>query len=240
MQQSSLRARIGNLEDGLTERKQGIHSNDEIRKAVVSFANSVPDGRTAVLYIGVANDGSIAGVAADDVDKVQQRVRRICEDDCFPPIAIHLAEVLDVNGKHVIAFEFGPSKNRPHFAGHAFIRVGSESVKASASKLDELIAGKNTKAGRLLASKDKHEILTLILPAGASIAGGAPLARRRDLECKVQECDAQHVKFYNLGSQSCIALPLDFLTFSWDDTRNRLLVEYTRMGGTLMMGVVRN
>lgn len=239
MQESSLKARIANLEDGLTERKQGFQSNDEIRKAVVSFANSVPDGRTAVLYIGVADDGSIAGVAANDVDKMQQRIRRVCEEDCFPPIAVHLVEVLEVNGKHVIAFEFGPSLNRPHFAGHAFIRVGSESVKASASKLNELIAGKNTKAGRLLAAKDKHEILTLILPAGASIAGGHPLARRRDLECKVQECDAQHAKFFDVADRSYLALPLEFLTFSWDGTRNRLLVQYTQMGGTLMMGLVR-
>lgn len=240
MQQSTLRVRIGNLEDGLTERKQGLQSNDEIRKAVVSFANSVPDGRTAVLYIGVTNDGSISGVAAGDVDKIQQRVRRVCEEDCFPPIAIHLAEVLDFDGKYVIAFEFGLSKHRPHFAGHAFIRVGSESVKASASKLDELIASKNTKAGRLLAAKDRHEILTLILPAGASIAGGHPLARRRELQCKVRECDAQHVQFDDLGTGSYLPLPLEFLTFSWDGMRNRLLVEYTRMGGTLMMGVVRN
>jgi len=36
-----------------------------------------------------------------------------------------------------------------------------------------------------------------------------------------------------------IALPLDFLTFSWDGARNRLLIEYTRMGGTLLMGVSR-
>lgn len=240
MQEPNLKARIANFEDGLIERKQGFQSNEEIRKAVVSFANSGPDGRTAVLYIGVANDGSIAGVAANDVDKMQQRVRRVCEEDCFPPISIRLVEVFEIDGKHVIAFEFAPSQNRPHFAGHAFIRVGSESVKASASKLDELIAGRNTKAGRLLAAKARHEILTLILPAGASIAGGHPIARRRDLECKVQDCDAQHAKFFQLADQSYIALPLEFLTFSWDCARNRLLIEYTRMGGTLMMGVVRD
>lgn len=235
MQQSSLSARIANLEDGLTERKQGIQSKDEIRKAVVSFANAVPDGRTAVLFIGVANDGAVIGVSKDDTDKIQQQVRRVCEDDCFPAIAIHLAEVINIDGKHVVAFEFGPSQNRPHFAGHAFIRVGSESVKASASQLDELIARKNAKAGRLIAAKEKHEILTLILPAGASIAGGHPLARRRDLECKVQECDAQHAKFFDLADRSYIPLPLDFLTLSWDGNRNRLLAEYTRMGGTLLM-----
>jgi hypothetical protein len=59
MNQPNLHARICDLEDGLVERKQGVQSNDEIRKAVVSFANSVPERRTAVLSIGVANDGTV-------------------------------------------------------------------------------------------------------------------------------------------------------------------------------------
>ena len=230
MQPSSLKARIANLEDGLTERKQGIQSNDEIRKAVVSFANSVPEGRTAVLFIGVANDGTVVGLSAEEAEKTQQRVRRVCEEDCYPAIAIRLAEAIEFNGRYVVAFEFAPSPNRPHFAGHAFLRVGSESVKASASQLDELIARKNTTAGRLLAAKDQSEHLTLILPAGASIAGEHPLARRRDLECIVEHCDAQHAKFYDIADRSFIPLPLDFLSLSWDRHRNRLLVEYTRPG----------
>lgn len=226
---SSLRDRIANLEDGLTERKRGYQGDDEIGKAVVSFANSVPEGRTAVLFLGVDNDGNVVGISTDNVDKFQQKVRRVCEEDCFPAIAIHLVEVLNIDGKHVIAFEFGPSRNRPHFAGHAFIRIGSESVKASASQLDELIASKNTKAGRLLAAKDKHALLTLILPVGARIGGGHPLARQRELQCSVEHCDAHSAKFYDIADRSFIDLPLDFLLFSRDrNNQDRLLVEYTR------------
>jgi alpha-galactosidase/6-phospho-beta-glucosidase family protein len=65
MNSPTLRARIADLEDSRTERKQGVQSHDEIRKAVVSFANSVPEGHTAVLFIGVANDGTVTGVATD-------------------------------------------------------------------------------------------------------------------------------------------------------------------------------
>lgn len=133
-------------------------------------------------------------------------------------------------GKYIVGFEFGPSQNRPHFAGHAFVRVGSESLKVSASKLDELIASKNTKAGRLLAAKEKYEHLTLILPAGARIAAGHPLARRRALACTVQHCEAQHAVFYDIADRSSISFPLDSLAFSWDTARNRLLLEYTRLG----------
>ena len=229
MNSPSLIARIADLEDGLTERKRGFHSNDEIRKTVVSFANSVPEGHTAVLFIGVAGDGAVTGIESDDADKLQQKVRRVCEDDCFPPISIHLATVLTIDGKHVIAFEFGPSQNRPHFAGHAYIRVGSESVKASTSKLDELIASKNTKTGKLLAAKDRHEHLTLVIPVGADFPPGYPTSSRRERECTVEQCDAHTARFYYIDKQQHLDFPLEFLLLSWDTDHNRLLVEYTRM-----------
>jgi hypothetical protein len=224
---ASLRDRIANLEDGLTERKQGLHSNEDIRKVAASFVNSVPEDRTAVLYIGVANDGTIVGVSNDDAEKFQIRVRRICEDECFPPIAIKFVEVLNIEGKNVIAFEFGLSPNRPHFTGHAYLRIGSESVKASASKLDELIASRNTKAGRLLAAKDRYEHLTLHFPVRSRLPGQHPFSQRRSLECVVEACDAHIAKFLDLAEQRSYTLPLEPLLFGWDPQHYRLLVEYT-------------
>jgi predicted HTH transcriptional regulator len=132
MSQRSLESRVGDLEDSFIERKEGLHSNDEIRKTVVSFANSLLEGQTAVLFVGVANDGTVIGVSAGETEKIQQRVRRVCEEDCFPAVAIRVADVLTVDGKHAVAFEFGPSLNRPHFVGYAYLRIGAETVKASA------------------------------------------------------------------------------------------------------------
>jgi len=56
----SLESRITDLEDDFVERKEGIHGKDEIRKAVVSFANSLLEDQTAGLFIGVSNDGTAA------------------------------------------------------------------------------------------------------------------------------------------------------------------------------------
>jgi predicted HTH transcriptional regulator len=180
-----------------------------------------------VLYIGVANDGAIAGLTPADLEKVQQQVRRICEEDCFPAIAIKLVEIIETDDRRAVAFEFSASPNKPHFAGHAYQRIGSSSVKASASKLEELIASKNTTAGRLIAAKDSVEHLTLIRPAGA-IVDGNRLARTRESECTVLDCNAHHAKFYDISSQEHFALSLKFLSLSWDIRRNRLLVEYIR------------
>jgi hypothetical protein len=131
----------------------------------------------------------VVGVPADQTEKTQQQVRRVCEDDCFPPIAIRIAKVLTVDGKYVVGFEFCPSSNGPHFAGHAYVRIGAESVKGSESKLNELIASRNTKTGRLLAAKDKHEIIMVIIPDRALIPGQLPFSQRREWECKVEDCD---------------------------------------------------
>ena len=224
----SLESRITDLEDNFVERKEGIRSNDEIRKAVVSFANSLLEGQTAVLFIGVSNDGAVTGVSESDAEKFQQRVRRICEDDCFPPIVIRTVDVITADNRHVLAFEFGHSQARPHFTGHAFVRVGSESVKASASKLDELIASRNTTAERLLAAKDKHELVTVVIPDRALIPGQFQFSQRREWTCTVESCDAFTVRILDHGAQRYWTLPLEFLVFGKDPKSDRLLVEYTR------------
>jgi hypothetical protein len=224
----SLESRIPDLEDNFAERKEGMRGNDEIRKTVVSFANSLLEGQTAVLFIGVSNNGEVTGVSESDAEKFQQRVPRICEDDCFPPIAIRFADVVTINNKHVVAFEFGPSANRPHFAGQAFVRVGSESVKASASKLDELIASRNSKVGRLLAAKYKPELITVVIPARALIPGHLPFSSRREWTCTVESCDAFSVRILDHGAQRYWTLPVEFLVFGKDPNLDRLLVEYTR------------
>lgn len=224
----SLKSRITDLEDNFVERKEGIRGNDEIRKAVVSFANSLLEGQTAVLFIGISNGGAVTGVSEADAEKFQGKVRRICENDCYPPIVIRTVDVITVDNKHVLAFEFGPSKARPHFTGHAFVRVGSESVNASPALLDELIASRNTKAGQLLAAKDKHALVTVIIPDRALIPGQSQFSQRREWTCGVDSCDALTVRFLDHGAQRFWSLPLEFLVFGKDPNHDRLLVEYTR------------
>jgi hypothetical protein len=43
--------RLLNSEDHYTERKSDQPKAEEVREAVVAFANSLPEGRTGVLYI---------------------------------------------------------------------------------------------------------------------------------------------------------------------------------------------
>ncbi len=54
---------IGNHEDAFVERKPDSVATSELRQTVGAFANTVPEGRAAVLFIGIHDKtGDILGV----------------------------------------------------------------------------------------------------------------------------------------------------------------------------------
>ncbi|MBK7999023.1 MAG: ATP-binding protein, partial [Verrucomicrobia bacterium] len=133
-------------ESDLIERKKSRHTHD-VRVALVAFANSVRHGECAVLFIGIGPLGEIVGV--ERADENQREIRRIAEQECYPPVDCQIRIVI-IDGKEVLAVLVPHSAKRPHFAGHAFVRKGSESVKSSAMAMENLIASRNDKASRLI------------------------------------------------------------------------------------------
>jgi predicted HTH transcriptional regulator len=111
-------------EDNFIERKTYADSKDWV-KTVVAFANSAPHDRHAVLYIGVRDDGSIE--EPTNLDIVQKTLRQKLEA-VYPPV-VYTTRVLNDGEKQFLTVVMPGSPNRPHFAGPAYVRVGSESVK---------------------------------------------------------------------------------------------------------------
>jgi hypothetical protein len=181
MTEDEVKRRLLDLEDGWTERKPQNVGKDDVRKTLVAFANSIPEGEEAILFIGVADNGQPLGV--DNPDKTQKSVRQYV-DLCYPAIR-HTSKVVEWDGKHIVAVIVQPDHNRPHFAGPAFVRIGSESVKASDSVFQELIASRTSKARALLEAKRKDELVSVSLwPMGFDdyIMRGIPE------DCVVVEC----------------------------------------------------
>ena len=176
MTDDEIKRRVLDLEDGWTERKPPSVGGDEVRKALVAFANSVPDGEQAILFIGVADDGTPLGV--DNPDNTQKNVRKWA-DWCYPAIR-HTSRVIESEGKRVVAVIVQPDHNRPHFAGPAYVRVGSESIKASERQFDELMASRVSKARPLLEAKRKGELV--------SVSQWAYGIRSTPEDCAVVEC----------------------------------------------------
>jgi hypothetical protein len=78
--------RLKDKEDSYTERKPaGAHDRD-IRRTLVAFANSLREDKTAVLFIGVSDDGAIQGIS--NSDKLQKTIDNICKEQCYPPFDV--------------------------------------------------------------------------------------------------------------------------------------------------------
>lgn len=174
--------RLDQSEDPWVERKQSTKDH-EVRRTVVAFANSVPEGETAVLFLGAANSKEHPGVA--NADKAQKEVAGHISK-CYPPIRYNTA-VLSVSvggrGVEVLAIEVPFSENRPHFASGAYVRRGCETVRASEEVFRDLIASQNDKARRILQFKDGPCRLRLQSQTGFWY----------ELDCTVESCDAHSV-----------------------------------------------
>jgi hypothetical protein len=126
-------------EDHLLERKVESDLKD-LKKTLVGFANSVRPGHTAVLLIGEKDGGEVVGV--QNPDGIQKTVRKEA-DEIYPPIVWRSAVYGDA--KKCVRVEVEYSSETPHFAGAAWVRRGSETIKATPAMLDKLIALRSSK-----------------------------------------------------------------------------------------------
>lgn len=154
-----LNQRLLDHEDNWTERKESFQ-RDEIRRQLVGFANSVPEGEEAILFIGVSDKGDVPGVG-DNPAETQKKISKLANESCYPPVRNSI-RALRVKGETVLAVIIGASHDRPHFAGLPYIRQGSETKSsASDSIYAELIASRSSKAWPLVEAKRRGETVTV-------------------------------------------------------------------------------
>jgi hypothetical protein len=148
---NELLARMRRFEDHFVERKTASDKKDWL-KTIVAFANSTPEKLTAVLFIGVRDNGEIE-TPQNNLDSLQKSLNKELEK-IYPRVDCR-AQVVQENGRCALAVIVPASKNKPHFSGPSFIRQMSETVEASEQEFAELIARRNSKASRLLDMKHK-------------------------------------------------------------------------------------
>ena len=171
MEIEELLARLGAAEDNFVERKPEGANRSELRRTVVAFANSTPEGQIAVLFLGLHDKGMIIGV--QNPDALQKTIGDVCGGDIYPPVDF-FSRAIQVDGKTVVAICVPSSRRKPHFAGPAFVRRGSESVVASVELYEELIASRVDKCRQILAWRGQIITVTsvqhnLACPSGLPI-----------------------------------------------------------------------
>lgn len=131
-------------EDHLLERKTE-RDLKELRRTAVAFANSVRPGHVATLLVGECNDGTVPGVT--DADDLQRKIRLELEK-VYPPIEWRQM-VYEKNGNSCIRVEIEYNGDTPHFGDIAWIRRGSETVKAPDEMLQKLVELRQSKVREL-------------------------------------------------------------------------------------------
>ncbi len=203
-------------EDHLLERKTDRDLKD-IRRTAVAFANSVLPEHTAVILIGEGNDGVVSGVANPDE---QQRKLRAELDKIYPPI-VWRQKLYEKDGKTCIRLEIEYSGETPHFGDAAWIRHGSETIKASEMLFQKLIIIRTSKARELEKWLGKQVTVTWIKEGDFQ---GVPKLNRVYAEVKLAVLTEFFATFETLEGALRKSEPLQALTLSWDDTKDRLRI----------------
>lgn len=209
----------GPWEDSLLERKVESDLKD-LLKTCVAFANSVKPGHVATILIGEKNDGTVAGVS--NADEIQKTVRKEC-DKIYPPI-IWRSKSYSCGGKHCVRVEIEYSGDTPHFGGAAWIRKGSETLKATDEVFQRLIEFRLGKVREL----------SKWIGKGVSVQGdlSGMDARTRymaghsrwqgTVDADIRSVNAFWATFQVQGTSK--SEPLDKLLLSWDDQKDRLKI----------------
>ena len=211
-----LLARLSNFEDPFVERK--VHSDiKDVLKTAVAFANSLPAGMPGVLYMPVKNDGTIQdGFDLDDLQKkISSQINK-----AYPAIQ-YLQKIIRRGSQQVVAVLVWGSEMRPHFAGPAYVRRGSQSVAATEQLYRELLLSQDDKRRFLI---DNREVTWTVEHLNKEPGASRPLFDTRAVstsERTIEEVTAFFVRFKVLASGIYFTEMLQDVHISYDDKRRR-------------------
>lgn len=205
----------------MLERKPEGAGEKDFKQTVVAFANSVPDGTEAVLFIGVENkSGKILGCTG--VESLQRTITNICNNECYPAI-VHRLESKKFEGKDVLAVVISASAQRPHFSGHAFRRVGSQSLKSDEAMYSDFIVSRSSVGAKVLQNRGRA---VQIKAQGKRLGDPAPLPPTYSEGGRylITECNPHTVTFQKLSSQQFYVEQFENIAISYDTSGNLVLL----------------
>lgn len=140
MTDEELEALLGDLESQRVERKPSEKQGDSIRKAICAFANDLPDyGEPGLVFVGVKDDGSSAGLAV--TDELLRTLADMRSDGNILPLPRMSVEKRTLKGREIAVVIVHPSDAPPvHYKGRAYVRVGPSNrvaTQAEESALNE-------------------------------------------------------------------------------------------------------
>ena len=138
---------------------------DSIPKELIAFANT----EGGELYIGVRNDGSVAGV--DDPDDIMTRVSNLAHDTILPDLMPFIQiRAVEMEGKQVVKVTVSVGTERPYYLAReglkprgVYVRRGPACIPLGESGIREMIletSGKSYEESRSLNQELTFETLS--------------------------------------------------------------------------------
>jgi hypothetical protein len=222
--QEELKLWINALEYQFVERKSKTDKGGWLR-TIIAFANSNPPDTVCVLYIGANDDGSLEGMTDREIEDVMKSVGAHTKAHSWPPIPI-IPMPLERGGKKSLAIVVPYSVQRPHFAGKAYVRRGTETVDASESQYEELVATRNTKTREILKWLGKE--VTLVTRTSSGPGYSQQISTRKIIPKTCTPLFVTLEFMQEVGTSTKVeSYPLHSVEVSFDNDKNRLtLIRY--------------
>jgi hypothetical protein len=136
---------VWQAEDSLREKK-GESDLGDLLKTLVAFANSVAPGDTAKIFIGEMDDGTVQGVT--NPESINRSVTKEA-NKIYPPI-YYQTEVYERDGRRCVRVDIKYNAQAPHFGGPAWVRQGSQTIKATETLYQQMIDQRQSKVRVLM------------------------------------------------------------------------------------------
>jgi len=190
------------VENATTEFKQQY--TDDIKKSVVAFVNTAG----GVIYIGIADDGSIVGVA--DQDDIILRVTNMVRDAIRPDVTLFVTPSLEtMEGKDIVKVSVEKGTASPYYLSGkglrpegVYVRQGASSVPASETAIRNMI--KATDGDKYESTRSLNQELTFEASKREFVKRGVPFGSEQMRTLKLINADGIYTNLALLLSDQCV------------------------------------
>lgn len=177
---------------------------EDIKKEVIAFANC-GGGK---LYVGVADNGEVAGV--DNADEITQQLSNMVRDAIKPDITMFVHyETIEVDGKKVVIVDVQRGTNRPYYLAKkglrpegVYVRQGTSSVPATDTAIRQMI--KETDGDSFEEMRSLNQDLTFNATGKEFVARSVPFEQPQKQTLKLLTADGVYTNLGLLLSEQCV------------------------------------
>ena len=120
-------------EDSTRQFKADVYNGVSLASEMAAFANS----NGGMIFIGVADDGSLPGLAMEDVSRVNQLISNAASQLVRSPLTVQTENIALENGRIVIVLTVPKGVDKPYFDKNGVIWLKSGADKRRVNSKEE-------------------------------------------------------------------------------------------------------